>query len=55
MDLKDIGINTMDLIESAQDRDYWTVLLNAAFNPRGSKVMSIVIGTEAELLTTFIG
>ena len=25
MDLKEVGINTRDLVDSAQDRDYWRV------------------------------
>ena len=31
LDLKDIGINTMNPY-SAQERDYWRALVNAAFN-----------------------
>ena len=27
MDLKEIGINTRNWVDSAQDRDYWTVLV----------------------------
>ena len=34
--LKEIGINTRNWIDSAQDRDYWRVLVNAAFNLRVS-------------------
>ena len=34
MDLKEIGINTRNWIDSAQDRDYWRALLNAALNLR---------------------
>ena len=30
MDLKEIGINTTNWAGSAQDRDYWRALLNAA-------------------------
>ena len=30
MDLKEIGIKTKNLVDSAQDRDYWRSLLNAA-------------------------
>jgi hypothetical protein len=30
MTLKEIGINTRNLVDSAQDRDYWGALLNAA-------------------------
>ena len=34
MVFKEIGINTRNLIDSAQDRDYWTTLVNAALNLR---------------------
>ena len=32
MDLKEIGIDTKDYVDSAQDRDYWRALVNAALN-----------------------
>jgi hypothetical protein len=32
MDLKEIGIDTRSWIVSAQDRDYWRALVNAAMN-----------------------
>ena len=32
MDLKEIGVNTSNWVDSAQDRDYWRALVNAAFN-----------------------
>ena len=34
MDLKELGINTWSWVDSAQDRDYWRALVNAAFNLR---------------------
>ena len=34
MDLKVIGINTRHLVDSAQVRDYWTALVNAALDLR---------------------
>ena len=34
MDLKEIGRNAGNLIVSAQDRDYWRALVNAALNFR---------------------
>ena len=34
MDLKIIGINTRNWVDSAQDRDYQKVLVNAALNLR---------------------
>ena len=33
-DLIEIGVNTSNWIDSAQDRDYWRALLNAALNFR---------------------
>ena len=33
-DLKEIGINMRNWVDSCQDRDYWRVLLNAALNLR---------------------
>ena len=32
MDLKEIGINTRNWVDLAQDRDYWGVLVSAALN-----------------------
>ena len=32
MDLKEKGINTRNWVDSAQDRDYWRALVNAALN-----------------------
>ena len=34
MDLKEIGRNTKNLVDSAQDRDYWRSLVNEALNLR---------------------
>ena len=34
MDLEEIGINTRNWIDSAQDRNYWITLVNAALNLR---------------------
>ena len=34
MDLKEIGINTRNWVDSVHDRDYWRVLVIAAFNLR---------------------
>ena len=34
MDLKEIGVSTRNWVDSAQDRNYWRVLENAAFNLR---------------------
>ena len=32
MDLEEIGINAGNWVDSAQDRNYWRALMNAAFN-----------------------
>ena len=34
MYLKEIGINTRNWVDSAQDRDYWRALTNSALNLR---------------------
>ena len=34
MDLKEIGFSTNNWVDSAQDRDYWRAVLNAALNHR---------------------
>ena len=36
MHLKEIDLNTMNWIDSAQYRDYWRALVNAALNYRAS-------------------
>jgi hypothetical protein len=33
MDLKEIGINTRNWVDSAQDKVYWRVFVNVASNP----------------------
>ena len=34
MDLEEIGINKRNSVDSAQDRDYWRALVNAALTLR---------------------
>ena len=34
MDLEEIGINARNWVDSAQDRDYWRALVNAALSLR---------------------
>ena len=34
MDLKEIGVNTRNLVDSAQGRDNWRALVNATLNLR---------------------
>ena len=40
MDLKEIDINMRNWVDSAQDRDYWRALVNAALNIRVHKSWS---------------
>ena len=42
MDLKEIGINTKNWVDSTQDRDYWRAFVNAALNLRVPKAMELV-------------
>ena len=34
MDLEEIGVSTRNSVDTAQDRDYWRALVNAALNLR---------------------
>jgi hypothetical protein len=34
VDLKEVGINTRNLVDSSQDSEYWSTLVNAASNLR---------------------
>ena len=34
MDLTEIGINTRKWVDSAQDRNYWSAVINATLNLR---------------------
>ena len=43
MDPKEISINTRNWVDSAQDRDYWRALVNAAINLRIPQAMELVI------------
>ena len=44
-DLKGKGVNMMNQIDSAQDRDYWKALVNAALNLRvhGVSISCIIL------------
>ena len=41
MDLEEIGINTGNWVDLAQDRDYWRALVNAALNLRELVLVSV--------------
>jgi hypothetical protein len=42
IDLKEIGINTRNWVDTVQDRDYWRELVNAALNLRVSQAMELI-------------
>ena len=42
MILKEIGINTNNWVDSAQDRDYWRALVNSALNLRVPSLLLLV-------------
>ena len=42
-DLEEIGINAGNWVDSAQERDYWKALVNAALNPRVPYAMVLII------------
>ena len=42
MDLEEISINAENWVDSAQDRDYWRALVNAALNLRVPEAMELV-------------
>ena len=42
MDLEEIGINAGNWVDSAQDRDYWRALVNAALNLRVPQAKELV-------------
>ena len=44
MNLKEIGINTRNLVDLAQDSDYWRALVNATMNLRVPQAMELVNG-----------
>ena len=43
MDLEEIGINAGNWVDSAQDRNYWRALANAALNPGFHKPWSLIV------------
>ena len=49
MYLKEIGVNTRNWIDSAQDRDYWRALVNATLNLRVPLTMGLMFKKEKHL------
>ena len=43
MDLKEIGIDTRNRVDSIQNRDYWRAFVNAELNLRVPLAMELVI------------
>ena len=43
MDPKELGINTKNWVDLAEDRDYWRVLVNVALDLRVSLSMDILL------------
>ena len=42
MDLEVIDINAGNLVDSAQNRDYWRAVVNAALNLRVAQAMELI-------------
>ena len=42
MDVKEIGINTKNRVDLAQDSDYWRALVNAALNLLAPEAMELL-------------
>ena len=54
MDLKDIGINTRNWVDSVQDRDYRRALVNAELNlriPLAMELVSILLNVSPNLIS----
>ena len=54
MDLKEMGINMSNWVDSAQDRDYWRALLDVALNIRFHKPLSELVNVHSILVLLII-
>ena len=54
MDLKEIGINTRNWVDSIQGGDYWRAVVNAALNPRFPKSMELVSQSMMKIIKIII-
>ena len=43
MHLKEKGLNTRNLVDSSQDRDYWRSLVNASLNLQVPCAMELIV------------
>ena len=50
MDAKEVGINTGNWVDSAQDRDYWRGLVNAALNLRVPTRMELILPQHCDVM-----
>ena len=55
MDLKEMGINTRNWVDSAQDSDYWRALVNAALNLRVPQIINIYLFTRIDVVFSISG
>ena len=54
MDLKEIFINTRNWVDSAQVRDYWRALVDAAFNLWDSQAIELAMLNEFHLISLYL-
>ena len=54
MDLKEMGINTRNWVDSAKDRDYWRALVNTVLNLRVPKAMGFVSYVRSNVSVSFV-
>ena len=55
MNLEEMAINAGNWVDSAQDRDYWRALVNAALNLRVPEAMELVSYVYYKCIYIFLG